>query len=147
MRADDVVTLTGLAKSTIYRLMSNRQFPAAVKSVRARFAGELTKFKHGSANAAGPPTRRRHRPPRLGFRLATLVNAVSEEQSDNADAPAVIRNIKQWADGLHKTAKDLLLATVGAKSSFTIAMIQWINGATDILLALSKSAGMPQSDD
>lgn len=31
MRADDVVTLTGLAKSTIYRLMSISQFPAAVK--------------------------------------------------------------------------------------------------------------------
>ncbi|MCY4488004.1 MAG: AlpA family phage regulatory protein [Deltaproteobacteria bacterium] len=31
MRADDVVTLTGLAKSTMYRLMSGSQFPAAVK--------------------------------------------------------------------------------------------------------------------
>ena len=31
MRAGEVVTLTGLAKSTIYRLMSIGQFPAAVK--------------------------------------------------------------------------------------------------------------------
>ena len=75
----------------------------------------------------------------LRFRLATLVNAVSEEQSDNADAQAVIRNIEQWADGLHRTAKDLLLAAMGAKSSFTIAMIQWITGVTDILLAVSDA--------
>lgn len=59
-----------------------------------------------------------------GNRLGT-VNAVSEEQSDKSDASAVIRNIEQWADGLHKTAKGLLLAAAGAKSSFTIAMIQW----------------------
>ena len=75
----------------------------------------------------------------LRFRLTALVNALSKEQADNADAQSVIQNLEHWADGLCETTKELLLAAIGAKSHFTIAMIQWITGLTDMLLALSNA--------
>ena len=75
----------------------------------------------------------------LRFRLTALVNALSQEQADNEDAQSVIRNIEQWADGLHETTKALLLAAIDAKSHFTIAMIQWITGVMELLLALSNA--------
>ena len=75
----------------------------------------------------------------LRVRLTTLLNALAEEQPDNEDAQSVIQNIEQWADGLHETTKELLLAAISARSHFTIAMIQWITGVTDILLALSNA--------
>ena len=75
----------------------------------------------------------------LRFRLTALVNALSQNQADNADAQSVIWNIEQWADGLFDTTKELLLAAIAARSHFTIAMIQWITGVTDLLLALSNA--------
>ena len=74
----------------------------------------------------------------LRFRLTELVNALSQEQADNEDVQSVIRNIEHWADGLHKTTKALLLLAIDAKSHFTIAIIQWITGVTELLLALSN---------
>ena len=75
----------------------------------------------------------------LRFRLTALANALSQYQADNEDAQSVIRNMEQWADGLHETTKALLLAAINAKSHFTIAMIQWITGVTELLLALSNA--------
>ena len=75
----------------------------------------------------------------LRFRLTALVNALSQNQADDADAQSVIWNIEQWADGLFETTKELLLAAIAARSHFTIAMIQWITGVTDLLLALSNA--------
>ena len=75
----------------------------------------------------------------LRFRLTALVNALSQNQADDADAQSVIWNIEQWADGLFETTKELLLAAIVARSHFTIAMIQWITGVTDLLLALSNA--------
>ena len=80
----------------------------------------------------------------LRFRLTALVNAVSQDQADNEDAQSVIRNMEQWADGLHETTKALLLAAINAKSHFTIAMIQWITGVTELLLALSNAPACVQ---
>ena len=80
----------------------------------------------------------------LRFRLTALVNALSQNQADDADAQSVIWNIEQWADGLFDTTKELLLAAIAARSHFTIAMIQWITGVTDLLLALSNA---PACDD
>ena len=74
----------------------------------------------------------------LRFGLTELVNALSQEQADNEDAQSVIRNIEHWADGLHETTKALLLLAIDSKSHFTIAMIQWITGVTELLLALSN---------
>ena len=75
----------------------------------------------------------------LRFRLTALVNDLSNAQSDNTDAKSIIRNIEQWADGLYQPTKDLLLAAISAKSHFTISMIQWIAGMTEILLELSNA--------
>ena len=76
----------------------------------------------------------------LKTRLTALVNVLSEAQPDDADAQAVVRNIEQWADGLHQTDKKLLLAAIKAKSHFTFDMILWITGVTEILLAVSNAA-------
>jgi hypothetical protein len=71
--------------------------------------------------------------------LEEMANSLSEAKSDNADAQLVIRNIEQWADGLYRNEKELLLAAINAKSNFTHDMIQWITGLTEILLAVSNS--------
>ena len=75
----------------------------------------------------------------LRARLTKLVNELSESPSDNVDAQAIIRNLEQWADGLYQTEKELLLASIEAKSPFTFDMIHWIKGVTEILLAVSNS--------
>lgn len=80
----------------------------------------------------------------LKARLVALVNALSQEQPDSADAKAVIRNIERWADGLYQTEKELLLDAVKAKSHFVFDMIHWITDVTEILLAVSNS---PACDD
>lgn len=76
----------------------------------------------------------------LRARLTALVNALSEAQSDNADAQLIIRNIERWADGLYETEKELLLAAVKARSHFAFDMIHWITGVTEILLAASNAS-------
>lgn len=75
----------------------------------------------------------------LRARLTSLVNALSEAQPDNADAQSVIRNIERWADDLYQTEKDLLLASIQAKSHFAFDMIHWITGITEILLAVANA--------
>ncbi len=77
-------------------------------------------------------------------RLTELVNAISNAQPDNEDARTVIHNIKQWADGMYQTEKELLLAAIKVKSHFTFDMIHWITGVTEILLAVSNA---PACDD
>ena len=68
------------------------------------------------------------------------MNAVSAAESDNESAKTVIRNVEQWADGLYRTTKELLLKAVAARSHFTIHMLQWIQGVTELLLALSNAS-------
>lgn len=75
----------------------------------------------------------------LRAQLTSLVDEISEAKPENANAKLVIRNIEQWADGMYKTEKDLLLAVIKAKSSFTFDMICWITGVTEILLAVSNA--------
>lgn len=41
----------------------------------------------------------------LRARLTTLVNAISEAESDNEDAKTAIRNIEQWADDIYQTER------------------------------------------
>ncbi len=80
----------------------------------------------------------------LHSKLTKLVNALSEAESDNADAQTVIRNIEQWADGIYQTEKELLLEAIKAKSHFTFDMIHWITGVTEILLAVSNAPACDQ---
>ena len=55
--------------------------------------------------------------------LTSLINRLSQEQSDNEDAQTVIRNIEKWSDGLYKTTEELLLSTIDAKSPFSITIV------------------------
>ena len=75
----------------------------------------------------------------LRVQLTELVNAVSQAEPDDANAHTVIRNFEEWADGLHRTTKELLLAAIAARSHFTIHMFQWIQGVTEILLVASNA--------
>lgn len=75
----------------------------------------------------------------LRARLTALANALSEAQADDADAKSVIRNIEHWADALYQTEKEVLLATIQAKSHFVFDIIHWITGITEILLAVSNA--------
>ena len=76
----------------------------------------------------------------LRAQLTDLVNAVLAAEPDNESAKTVIRNFEQWADGLYRTTKELLLKAVAARSHFTIHMLQWIQGVTELLLALSNAS-------
>ena len=75
----------------------------------------------------------------LRVRLTGLVDAVSAVEPDNANAQSVIRNFERWADGLHRTTKELLLEAIAVSSGFTNHMIQWIQGVTEILLVASNA--------
>jgi hypothetical protein len=76
--------------------------------------------------------------------LTNLVNAVSEAESEDEKAKKVIRNIENWADGLYKNRKELLLLAIEKRSSFTFDVIHWIAHVTKVLLALSNT---PACDD
>ncbi len=79
----------------------------------------------------------------LQVKLMKWVNIHTLEY-DNPDAQAFIHNLEKWADGLHQTEKELLLAAIKVKSHFTFDMIHWISGITEILLAVSNA---PACDD
>ena len=76
----------------------------------------------------------------LRSHLKTLANIILESESDNEGAQTVTRNIEQWADGIYKTEKELLLEAIKVKSHFTFDIIHWITGVTEVLLAVSKAA-------
>ena len=76
----------------------------------------------------------------LRSHLTTLANTILESESDNEGAQTVTRNIEQWAGGIYKTEKELLLEAIKAKSHFTFDIIHWITGVTEVLLAVSKAA-------
>ena len=80
----------------------------------------------------------------LRTQLTDVANAALGAEPDNENARTVIRNFEQWADGLYRTTKDLLLEAVAARSHFTIHMFQWIQGVTELLLAISNA---PACDD
>ena len=75
----------------------------------------------------------------LRVQLTELVNAVAAAEPDNENAHTVIRNFEEWADGLYRTTKEVLLEAIAARSHFTIHMFQWIQGVTEILLVASNA--------
>ena len=79
----------------------------------------------------------------LQVKLMKWVN-INTLEYNNPDAQAFIHNLEKWADGLHQTEKELLLAAIKVKSHFTFDMIHWISGITEILLAVSNA---PACDD
>ena len=78
-------------------------------------------------------------PDSLRMRLGTLVSELCESEADNEDAQPIVQNIKTWADCFWPATKNLLLAAVRERSHFTLVMIQWITGVTELLLVLSNA--------
>ncbi|WP_129353137.1 hypothetical protein [Solidesulfovibrio carbinolicus] len=72
-------------------------------------------------------------------KLTTLANNLAKAQADNVDAQQIIRNIENWADGLYRIEKELLIASIKEKSFFVFDVIYWITGITDVLLAVSNA--------
>jgi hypothetical protein len=75
----------------------------------------------------------------LCARLVGLVNAVAEAKADDENARQVIDNIVEWADGLYRTEKEIVLEAITRRSPFTFDMIHWISKVTSILLAVSNA--------
>jgi hypothetical protein len=80
----------------------------------------------------------------LSTRLAGLVDAVVDAKADDKNAQQVIYNIENWADGLYRTEKELLLEAIKRRSQFTFDMVHWVSKVTTILLAVSNA---PACDD
>lgn len=68
-----------------------------------------------------------------------LANVICGKERDDEHAQLVAQNIERWADGLHGDAKELLLAAIREKSTFTHHMIQWIADVTEVLLVVSNA--------
>ena len=79
----------------------------------------------------------------LRTRMAMLAHALCAKERDHKHARTIIQNIGQWADGLFIDARELLLAAILERSSFTFDMIKWVTDVTEILLVV---AGAPACD-
>jgi len=75
----------------------------------------------------------------LSAQLVGLVNAVAKAKADDEHARQVIHNIEQWADGLYRTEKEILLEAVKRRSQFTFDMIHWISHVTGVLIFVSNA--------
>ena len=143
------VTMAGMAQLANLTLdllcRSQDDIRFAVKAVREKAALVASLFlqvpdvplKHNHSTFLGPYYSSTS-VQSLRSRLASLVNAINDEDADEGSVRAIIGNIEHWADGLYSTEKDLLLAAVDARSQFTLDMIHWITGVTEILLAVSN---------
>lgn len=69
--------------------------------------------------------------------LTDLTNALSKADTNDEAAQRVIRHIVEWADGLFRTEKDLLLLAIEKRSQFTFDLVHWIVHITKLLLAVS----------
>ena len=125
--------MTQLADLTFALLRSgNHDISFAVGKVRQDITSVVKLF----LKVPGKPLSRQS----LRSHLTRLVNSILESESDNEVAQKVTRNIEQWADGIYKTEKELLLEAIKVKSHFTFDIIHWITGVTEVLLAVSKAA-------
>lgn len=75
----------------------------------------------------------------LPARLVALANAVAGAEANDENARQVIANIEDWADGMYRSEKELLLESIKRKSQFTFDMIHWVSRVTSILLAVSNA--------
>ena len=75
----------------------------------------------------------------LRVQLTELVNALSAAEPDTPGAQTVVHNLKDFADGLYRTTRQLLRDAIASRSHFTIHMFQWIRGVTEILLVASNA--------
>jgi hypothetical protein len=75
----------------------------------------------------------------LPARLVALANAVAGAEANDENARQVIANLKDWADGVYQSEKELLLESIKRRSQFTFDMIHWISQVVTILLAVSNA--------
>ena len=71
--------------------------------------------------------------------LTELTNAISNAKADDKGAQRIIYHIKQWANDLHSTEKELFLLAIEKRSLFTFDIIHWIVHITKLLLAVSNA--------
>lgn len=78
-------------------------------------------------------------PSGLQARIIQLADALLAAKPDDENAKSVIHNLERWAEDLHQTEKENLLAAIKAKSGFTLDVIHWVAQVTKILLAVSNA--------
>lgn len=71
--------------------------------------------------------------------LTDLTNALSKAEPSDEVAQRVIGHIAEWADGLYRTEKELLLQAIEKRSRLTFDLVHWIVHITKLLLAVSCS--------
>lgn len=69
--------------------------------------------------------------------LTDLTNALLKAEPSDEEAQRVIGHIVEWADGIYRTEKDLLLLAIENRSHLTFDLIHWIVHITKILLTVS----------
>ncbi|MCB2184386.1 MAG: DUF2254 domain-containing protein [Desulfobulbaceae bacterium] len=69
--------------------------------------------------------------------LTELANALSNAESNDEAAQRVIGHIVEWADGLYRTEKEILLLAIDKRSQLTFDLVHWIVHITKLLLAVS----------
>lgn len=75
----------------------------------------------------------------LRSRLTSLVNQLVEIPSDKVRASEIIANIETWSDQIYVMQKELLLLALQKRSSFTLDVIYWTVGISELLNALSNA--------
>ena len=124
--------MTQLADLILALLRSgNHNISFVVREVRQDIASVVKLF----LKVPGTPLSRQS----LRSHLTRLAKTILESESDNEGSQTVTRNIEQWADGIYKTEKELLLEAIKVKSHITFDIIHWITGVTEVLLAVSKA--------
>lgn len=76
--------------------------------------------------------------------LHDLVNALIEAKEDDAAVSSVLDNLALFSEDLYRTEKEIMLASIKAKSSFTLDIIHWISSVSILLWA---AAGAETCDD
>ncbi len=69
--------------------------------------------------------------------LTKLANDLLNADPKNETAQQIIGNIAEWADGLYRTEKQLLLLAIENRSQLTFDLVHWIVHITKLLLAVS----------
>ena len=75
----------------------------------------------------------------FGAWLTHLGNEIIKATSTDKAAQQVIANIETWSDELYRTEKELMLAAIEKKSTFTFEIIHWIAHVTKILVAVANA--------
>lgn len=66
-----------------------------------------------------------------------LVNALEKASPDEEASKRVVRHIEEWADGLYRAEKELLMLAIEKRSQLTFDLVQWIVHVTKLLLIVS----------